>query len=292
MLYIYYLMQYIMNNVNALNKINTSHQKSNRFSKFPYVVALCTMLNIANPTEMKADSIANNNIPGIEVVSDSNIIANIERRTRITIPKPYDQKLKNFISTNKIMQDEWSAKYTADFIVKQMQANRWISKQSQLLFIWTHIYNEITGTYLYDWSDGDENRLNEYGNVMDRAEKCWKDFKNWYIVYIKQRSADAQQRSADAQQRSANAQQRSTNAIKKFMKLDSIRIGNNLKEFYETYTRNPNIVKQEEIKFMKKRTKEVISECKRYWIDYKDILLKEVWDKKKVDTILKFYDVE
>ena len=48
------------------------------------------------------------------------------------------------------------------------------------------------------------------------------------------------------------------------MKLDSIRIGNNLKEFYETYTRNPNIVKQEEIDFMKKRTKEVFSECKKY----------------------------
>jgi hypothetical protein len=48
------------------------------------------------------------------------------------------------------------------------------------------------------------------------------------------------------------------------MKLDSIRIGNNLEDFYDTYIRNPNIVKQEEIDFMKKRTKEVVAQCQKY----------------------------
>ena len=70
-----------MNNVNTLNTVDTKQKKSNSFSKLPYVLALCTMLNIANPTEMKADSIINDDLPGIEVVSDSDIIANIERRT-------------------------------------------------------------------------------------------------------------------------------------------------------------------------------------------------------------------
>ena len=43
---------------------------------------------------------------------------------------------------------------------------------------------------------------------------------------------------------------------------------------------------------MKKRTKEVISECKKYRINYRAILLEELGDAKKVDAILKFYGVE
>lgn len=281
-----------MNNVNTLNTVDTKQKKSNSFSKLPYVLALCTMLNIANPTEMKADNITNDNLPGIEVVSDSDIIANIERRTWTRLPDFYNKKLKTFITTNRIMQDEGSAKFTADFIVKQMQSDRWISKQSQLLFIRTHIYNEITDTYLYDWSDGDENRLDEYSNVMDRAEKCWKDFRNWYIAYTKQISAEYDKRSADAQQRSADAQQRSADAIKNIMHTDSLRIKQHMQEFYDIYTRNPSIVKQDEIDFMKKSAKEIIASCKKHWINYRAILIKEVWDKKKVDKILKFYDIE
>jgi len=265
-----------MNNVNIINWTNIKQKETKNFSKFPYVLALFTMLNI-NPTEIKADSIRNN-LAQIEVVSGSDIITNIEKGTWTKLPVIYNQNLKTFITTNNIMKDEGSSEFIEDFIVKEMQNNRWISKESQLLFIWTHIYKEITGTYLYDWSDGDENRLNEYGNVMDRAEKCWKDFRNWYIAYTKQRSADAQQRSADAQQ--------------KAMELDSLRLKEDMLKFYDIYTRNPEIVKKEEIDFMKKSTKECISQCKKYWIDYKAILLKEVWDKKKVDAILKFYGVE
>jgi hypothetical protein len=43
---------------------------------------------------------------------------------------------------------------------------------------------------------------------------------------------------------------------------------------------------------MKKSTKEFIADCKKRDIDYRAILLKEVWDKKRVDAILKFYGVE
>jgi hypothetical protein len=44
--------------------------------------------------------------------------------------------------------------------------------------------------------------------------------------------------------------------------------------------------------YVKKAAKEIIKNCKKYWINYKAIIQKQVWDKKKVDTILKFYDVE
>ena len=63
-------------------------------------------------------------------------------------------------------------------------------------------------------------------------------------------------------------------------------------EFYEIYIRSSSTVKKEDIDFAKKSTKTIIDDCKKYWIDYRAILLKEVWDEKKVDEILKFYGVE
>lgn len=141
------------------------------------------------------------------------------------------------------MKDKGSAQFTEDYIVKQMQSDWWISKQSQLLFIWTHIYNEITGKYLYDWSDGDENRLDEYGNVMERAEKCWKDFRSGYIAYTKEISAEARQQSAEARQ-------------------ESIRLTNKwidqLIRFYNLSKRSPQAVKNNEISQMKEQAKIII----------------------------------
>ena len=131
-----------------------------------------------------------------------------------------------------------------------------------MLFVWTHIYNEITDTYLYDGSDGDEDRLNEYGNVMEQAEKCGKDFRSEYIAYTKQRSAEARQQSAEA--------------IKTIMQQDSIWVKERMTEFYDLYIQNPNNIKQDDLNFMKKSTKEFIADCKKRDIDYRAILLKEV----------------
>ena len=100
------------------------------------------------------------------------------------------------------------------------------------------------------------------------------------------------QRSADAQQRSANAQQRSADAVKEIMKQDSTRVKERMTEFYDLYIQNPNNIKQDDLNFMKKSTKEFIADCKKHWINYRAILQKKVWDKKKVDEILKFYGIE
>jgi hypothetical protein len=105
-----------------------------------------------------------------------------------------------------------------------------------------------------------------------------------------QRSAEAQQRSAEAQQRSAEAQQRSAEAIKDIMQQDTLGL-KEMSEFYTIYTRNPNNVKKEEIERSKELLKWVIPDCKKYGIDYRAILLKETGDVKKVDAILKFYEI-
>jgi hypothetical protein len=72
------------------------------------------------------------------------------------------------------------------------------------------------------------------------------------------------QRSADAQQRSANAQQRSADAVKEIMKQDSTRVKERMSEFYDLYIQNPNNIKQDDLNFMKKSTKEFIADCKKH----------------------------
>lgn len=217
---------------------------------------------------MKANNIRDDSLQSVEVVQGPDIISNIQRRIWISVPNEYSQKLKNFISTNKIMEDSGSAKFTEDFIVKEMQTNRWISKQNQLLFIRAHIYNEITNTYLYDCTDGNNSRLNEYGNVMNIAENCWKKYRNAYIAYTKQRSADADKRSADA-----------NNEIIK----TTYRRLNQLIEFYNLYKNNSSSIKQEDLVWMKNNAKDVVKTCKEYDIDYKAKLSPEV---------RRFYDID
>jgi hypothetical protein len=112
-----------MNNVNKLDKNNSHQRKSNNFGKLPYIFALSTILTLANPSEMKANEIINNNQQNVEVLANSNIINNIKMRTGVALPSPYAQKLESIISTNKVMQDKGSAKFTEDFIVKEMQKN-------------------------------------------------------------------------------------------------------------------------------------------------------------------------
>ena len=63
-------------------------------------------------------------------------------------------------------------------------------------------------------------------------------------------------------------------------------------EFYDIYTQNPNIIKQDDLSFMKESTIGFIADCKKHNIDYRAILLKELGDKKKVDDLLKFFGVE
>ena len=62
-------------------------------------------------------------------------------------------------------------------------------------------------------------------------------------------------------------------------------------EFYDIYITSPNIVKQDDLVFMKEATIELINQCKEYRIDYRTILLKETRDGKKVEAILKFYEI-
>ena len=62
--------------------------------------------------------------------------------------------------------------------------------------------------------------------------------------------------------------------------------------FYGVYIENPYSVKPEEISQVKDITKKIIKGCNEYNIDYHSVMLEELGDEKKVDEILKFYEVE
>ena len=190
----------------------------------------------------------------------SDIITNVEKRTGTKLPAWYTDKIRNFTSNNNTLQKEIAAKFTEDFIVKELQSDWWISKQNQLLFIYCAIGYNYKQDF-YTWDDWDNNRMSEFEKVLDTVENCQTKYKNEFVSYMQQRSADAVKEWIEAT----------------YWWLD------NIIRFYNNYKKNPNNIKPEEIKQAKALAKRIIDNCKYYHIDYKAKLSKEVRD---------FYDIE
>ena len=201
------------------------------------------------------------------------------------LPSIYQDKLDDFLVNNNVMKNSNAKNFTINFVEKEMEADWKISKENQLLFIWHTIYKELTNQDLYDGKDDVQQMAEDFGNksVITKIRICRQKYRNGYTAYMNQCIAEAQQ-SYD------EAQQSYDEAIKETMRLDSIGI-KQMVEFYDIYTTRPSIVKQEELVFMKESIIEVINQCKKYGIDYRAILLKETGDGKKVNAILKFYEI-
>lgn len=202
------------------------------------------------------------------VANAQDILTRLDKALGVSLPAEYQPQFKSFVDTNKILCDEGSNLFIEQYIKDQMESNLRINKQNQLLFVWNAIYHAITDKYIYKGDDGNDDRLDEYTTVMDEIDECETQFRNKYIAYTKERSAEAKQRSAEAQQESVEA-------TKKGLK--------ELIRFYSLYKRNPSIIYKDEIETAKKHSKWIISNCKEYDIDYKSILSPEV---------LKFYGIE
>ena len=250
---------------------------------------LAALLFLISHCWADAQNVSNQSIEKVEV--SSTILDILNQKVWVKLPTEYIDKISNFITNNKTLQKEIAAKFTEDFIVKEMQSDWWINKQNQLLFIYCAIWYNYNQDF-YTWEDWDKNRLSEFEKVIDFIEDCQRRYKEEFISYMQQRSADADRRISDADRRISDADRRSAEAIKKIMQQDSIWLKKIMIEFYKIYVRNPNAVKKEDIDFAKESTKTIIGDCKKFWIDYRAILLKEVWDKRKVDKILDYYGVE
>lgn len=283
---------------NLSNSNNKSCNRKWKFSKFAPILA--GALFLMNPSWSNAQNISNHTRAKAEV-STSTILDRLNQKIWISLPADYNEKVLDFVLNDTIMRTRSATDYTEEFIINEMQKDRWINKQDQLLFIWSKIYGWISQKKLYNrLDDENENRSAEYKKSLKQVASCYEEYKKWFKTYMEtksaeydKQSAEARQQSADYDRRIAEARQQSAEAIKTIMQQDSIRLKKSMIEFYEIYIRSPSTVKKEDIDFAKESTKTIIGDCKKYWINYRAILLKEVWwDAKKVDEILKFYGVE
>jgi len=224
-------------------------------------------------------------------VSAQDLVDRVSQAVGVELPSEYKGAVKAYVQGSKVLEGS-GAIPTEQFIKEQMKENWGISKQNQLLFIWDAIYEQITKKNFYDGEDGNKQRLEDFEKVMDNIETCGKKYNTDFKAYMRKLSAEADRRSAEADRRSAEADKRSAEAVKKIIKQDSVWVKERMVEFYNLYTQNPNIIKKEDLNFMKESTKGFIEDCNKRNIDYKAILRKELGDEKKVKDLLKFYGIE
>ena len=269
-----------MENLRSSN--NKAGNRKWKFSKFAPILA--GALFLINPSWAKAQDVSNHTRTKAEV-STSTILDKLNKELWISLPDEYNDKILDFVLNDTIMHTRSATAYTENFIINEMKKDRWVSKQNQLLFIRSTIYAWISQRTLYDrLDDENENRSDEYEKALKQINSSYEEYKKWFKTYMETWIAEADRTSAEARQQSAEARQQSAEALNSSLK--------NLARFYNRYKKDPSTIKDEEIKQRKEKWRQVVQWCKELWIDYKAILLKEVWDKKKVDAILKFYGVE
>lgn len=283
-----------MENLRSSN--NKAGNRKWKFSKFAPILA--GALFLINPSWAKAQDVSNHTRTKAEV-STSTILDKLNKELWISLPDEYNDKILDFVLNDTIMHTRSATAYTENFIINEMKKDRWVSKQNQLLFIRSTIYAWISQRTLYDrLDDENENRSDEYEKALKQINSSYEEYKKWFKTYIEKWIADADRRSAEAERRIADAdsltaqyKRESAKALEENMKADSLWLKEIIK-FYHIYERNPKIVRQEEIAQTRENAKLFINDCIKHWIDYRAVLLKEVWDKRKVEEILKFYGVE
>ena len=215
--------------------------------------------------------------------AQDNLVDRVSRAVGVRLPDGYEAKVKEFVTKSKVLEGI-GGEFTETWIAGQMKTSWGIDKGNQLLFVWDAVCEQITKKNFYDGEDGNKKRLDEFEKVMDNIEACGKKFKEEYTAHMKQRSAEYKRQSAEAERRSAEYKRQSAEVSIEGVK-EAVR-------FYKLYKNNPNTVLPGEIKLAKEYTVGFINGCKKYNIDYKAELRKELGDDKKVAELLKFYGVE
>jgi len=206
---------------------------------------------------------------GQDVSSTSTIIDRLDKKLWVSVPAEYSAKLLNFVLNDTIMRTRSATAYTEEFIINEMKKDWWISKQNQLLFIWSSIYWWISKNFLYDRLD-DENefRANEYEKALKQINSSYEEYKKWFKAYMEKWIAELNKQSAELDKQSAESL---TSSLE------------NLARFYNRYKKDPSTINDDEVRQRKENWKQVIQRCKDGKINYKDKLSPEM---------LKFYGVE
>ena len=209
--------------------------------------------------------------PVLPACAQEDIVDRLDKALGVTLPSEYKSKLKTFVQSSLVFKDKDASELTEQFIKDEMKKDWGISKQSQLLFIWTALNEKINGEFLYEGSDGNENRLEEFASIMNTYDDCGKRYETAFRAHTKQRSEDANQRSAEAKQRSAEAVQ--TSNMITYYGLYQITSYYQLRGVApESETTEPN----EFWKHVKEYWEHVANNCEKFNIDYRSLLPLEV----------------
>ena len=226
--------------------------------------------------------------PNVVAAADTSMVAYTEKKTCAKIPSAYKNKIDSVLKENLPVielngTNSWS--FTTDFVIKEMESDWGISKDNQLMFIWDNICKQLTGRYACD--NKDSNTLNDFRIAVKNVRSCGQRYKEGIMPFIEEASAEYDRQSAEARKQSAEA-------IKGAMKADTLGI-TEMVGYYNAYIQNPNDVDEvrlNRLKAVKELATIIIEDCEKRGIDYRAIILKEVGDRRKLDEILKFYDIE
>lgn len=196
------------------------------------------------------------------------IIDRLDATLGVSLPSEYMSNIRGNEKMQRVIKSKIGSEYTEGFIKEQMNSSWGINNQNQLIFVWSAVYKQITDEDLYDGSDGDDNRVDDFAEVVDRWEACGNKYAEGFNKYMEQKSAEAERRSAEYD--------------KEITKKTSSRL-ENLVKFYSLYKKDPKTVYPDEIARMKVSAKEIVQDCKEYNIDYK---------KELTPEMLKFYGIE
>lgn len=259
----------------------TVQKDRNFLYKFGYPMLLISLLNFNNLAQAHPYNSVDKTMTKTEVLS-WDFLSQLDSKLWVKLPQGYDVKVRNMLEANVVMKDEYNRQFTQDFIIREMKKDWWISKQNQLLFIRSAIYLGMENKELYDGEDGDEKRLNEFEVAVDFVESCGNNYMKGLNAYIEQNIKETQGYIKETQGYIKETQQQTQESINQIMSADSagLRI---LNDVYNLYKKNPSSVKPEEIAKLRKEAPKIISDCKKYWIDYKKLLPAEV---------RKFYGIE
>ncbi len=252
--------------------------------------------------------------------TNGDIVDRLNKTLGVRLPAEFEAKVKEFAANDTIMRTRSATAFTEQFIIEQFKNDWGIDRQHQLLFMWDVIYTQISEKELYDWLDDDnEVRFDNYKKQLNTLIQFEENYKKGFKEYMEQKSAEYDRQSAEARKQSAEAERMSAEAERmsaeaERMSAEAERMSaearrqsaeaikhtiENTKEglkglvkFYNIYKSKPQIVKASEIEQMKVHFNFFMDNCKKFNIDYKAILRKELGDEKKVKEMLKFYGIE
>ncbi len=230
--------------------------------------------------------------PVLPACAQEDIVDRLDKALGVTLPSEYKSKLKTFVQSSLVFKDKDASELTEQFIKDEMKKDWGISKQSQLLFIWTALNEKINGEFLYEGSDGNENRLEEFASIMNTYDDCGKRYETAFRAHTKQRSEEYERRSEEAKQRSEEYERRSEEADRRSAEADrrsaeAVQTSNmityyglyQITSYYQLRGVAPESETTEPNEFwnhVKEYWEHVANNCEKFNIDYRSLLPLEV----------------